>query len=87
MDFWKSQLQGEDVLTLSDLLNRVEKLIEECFPSFFWVVVEVAEIQERGHLYLELVKKEGESIKARIRGIIWSGNVHNIVAPFETVTG
>jgi exodeoxyribonuclease VII large subunit len=88
LDFLVFQPQESEVLTLSDLLAQVQLVVEGYFPSFFWVVAEVAEIQKnRGHVYLELVEREGESVKAKVKGIIWSSRSANVLAFFEEVTG
>lgn len=86
MDFFHLQPEENTVFTLSDLLQEVQAVVEGCFPSSFWVVAEIADLRKRGHIYLELVEKEDDAVKAQIRGIIWSTSA-KIVDMFEEETG
>ncbi|MGC8779108.1 MAG: exodeoxyribonuclease VII large subunit, partial [Candidatus Caldatribacteriaceae bacterium] len=88
LEFLGFQPEESEIFTLSELLTRVQMAMEAYFPSFFWVVAEVAELQKnRGHVYLELVERENESVKARVRGIIWSSRSSSILAIFAEITG
>lgn len=86
MDFFHLQPEENVILTLSDLLEEVQAVVEGYFPSSFWVVAEIANLHRRGHIYLELVEKEDDTLKAQVRGIIWSTSA-KIVDIFEEETG
>ncbi len=76
-------------LTLFELNQKIEGILNEAFPSTLWVVAEVSEmkVNRSGHCYLELVEKEGKKIIARARGIIWSYTYRILQSYFETTTG
>lgn len=88
MEFLNVQPEESEILTLSDLLTQVGCVVEGYFPSFFWVVAEIADLQKnRGHVYLELVEREDESVKAKVKGIIWSSRAAGVLEEFAEQTG
>ncbi|HEX3006354.1 MAG TPA: exodeoxyribonuclease VII large subunit [Bacteroidales bacterium] len=84
---------GEEIVKISLLeLNRTLKEgIQRLFPSGFWVVAEISDMNtnQSGHCYLELIEKsEGsENIVARARATIWSFTFRILKPYFESVTG
>lgn len=56
-------------------------------PSY-WVVAEIGELRlnQKGHCYMELVEKEEDTIRAKIRANIWSYTYRNLSGWFESIT-
>lgn len=76
-------------LSLSELNILIQDVIEGNFMDEIWVVAELAEIRKAssGHCYCELIDKDGDQVKARIRGNIWSFQYQRILSNFFKVTG
>ncbi len=76
-------------LSLYELNQLIgETLAVQLEPSY-WVVAEIGEmrIHRSGHCYMELVEKEGDKIKAKMRATIWSYTWRNLSGWFESLTG
>jgi exodeoxyribonuclease VII large subunit len=78
-------------LTLTELQLIIKDSLYIAFPEMYWVIAEISEIKENysGHCYLELVEKhpEEQSIRARVRGVIWNSRYRFIRTFFENATG
>lgn len=76
-------------LSLLELNNTVKKALEKQLDSSYWVIAEISEIRlnPKGHCYLELVEKEGNSILAKSKGTIWAYTYRNLSTWFEGMTG
>lgn len=78
-------------LTLHNFLIRVKQGIEGSFPSSYWVVGEVNQINSNasGHCYLELIEKQegSSSPKAKCSAAIWRNNYQIIKEEFNRATG
>ncbi len=76
-------------LTLFELNQEIRKTLDQNLKPSYWVVAEIGEmrIAQKGHCYLELVEKEEENIKAKIRANIWSYQFRNLNAWFQSTTG
>ncbi len=77
-------------LTLWQLTNKIKAAIDNSFEAPVWVKAELVKLNlypNSGHCYPELVEKEGNSIKAQIRGNIWRSNFQNIYYKFKQATG
>jgi len=83
-------MPGES-LSLSALLDRVGKALEESFPRPYWIMAEILELRvnTRGHCYMELIEKhpDDESIMARARATIWASRYSMLRPFFESTTG
>ena len=76
-----------EVLSLYELNLLIRNIIEESFPHTFLVTAEIASCDVKNHCYLTLVDKEGDSIRAEVRAVIWAHR-YKVVAPvFERATG
>lgn len=75
-------------LLLSEINNRIRKVLKENFPDAFWVVAEISEmkVNSAGHCYLELIEKDSLSGKtvAKARGNIWAFTFRLLRPYFET---
>ncbi|MDP4222141.1 MAG: exodeoxyribonuclease VII large subunit [Bacteroidota bacterium] len=78
-------------LTLTELQLIIKDSLYIAFPEMYWVIAEISEIKENysGHCYLELVEKhpEEQSIRARVRGVIWNNRYRFLRTFFENATG
>lgn len=61
--------------------------MEESFPHAFLVTAEIASCDVKDHCYLTLVDKEGDSIRAEVRAVIWSHRYNAVAPAFEEATG
>ncbi|MCC8038674.1 MAG: exodeoxyribonuclease VII large subunit [Bacteroidales bacterium] len=77
-----------EVLSLSQLQERVTRLVTNPATQNVWVTAELMDVSTRGHCYMELVEKDdrGKDI-AKIRGIIWASTFARIGAEFYAATG
>lgn len=79
-----------EALTLLQFTRRLAALVAVPSTSNVWVTAELSDVAERGgHCYMELLEKDpsrGVTV-ARMRGIIWAGNYHNLMARFYAATG
>lgn len=74
-------------------LHELCRIIGDCLsnelePSY-WVVAEIGELRlhQKGHCYLEMVEKEGDQIRAKIRATIWSYTYRELASTFTAATG
>jgi exodeoxyribonuclease VII large subunit len=76
-------------ITLTQLTETIKEALTRHLDKSYWVVAEISEIRlnQTGHCYLELIEKEGDLIKSKIKATIWSYNYRNISAWFESLTG
>ena len=78
-------------MSLSALLGKVGKTLEESFPRPYWIMAEILELRvnPRGHCYMELIEKhpDDESIMARARATIWASRYSMLRPFFESATG
>ncbi|MGB3181873.1 MAG: exodeoxyribonuclease VII large subunit [Cyclobacteriaceae bacterium] len=79
----------ESRLTLFELNRLVRNTLDANLEPGYWIVAEIGELRmnQRGHCYMELVEKENDEIKAKIRANIWAYTYRNICGWFESVTG
>ena len=80
----------QDRLTLSELNNYIEQIVDNEFPKSIWVVGEISElnVNSRGHCYIDFIEKDPltNKIIARQRATIWAFQFRLIKAHFENVT-
>lgn len=76
-------------LTLFELNQLVRATLDTHLEPSYWVIAEIGSLQvnQKGHCYMELVQKEEEQIKAKIRATIWSYNYRKLGSWFEGITG
>ncbi len=75
--------------SLFDFLSSVRQFLNRPFFKDAWVSAELAGISSSGagHLYLELVERDGERVLAKTRGTIWANTANRLVAKFAEATG
>ena len=68
----------------------MHKVVERTYPQPYFIKAEILKLNfypHSGHCYPELVEKEGNTIKAEMRAIIWSANYQRINDRFIQITG
>ncbi|HIQ40974.1 MAG TPA: exodeoxyribonuclease VII large subunit, partial [Sulfurivirga caldicuralii] len=80
--------QADTPLSLSQLLQQVEGAIQQRFPTSLWVRAEIAELNQRHHLYLHLVETDerGEEL-ASVRATLWHSQMDSLMGKFQQATG
>ncbi len=76
-------------ITLSDLARYIKEALNKNLAPSYWVVAEIGEmkVNARGHCYLELVEKDEQQVKAKLRAAIWAYDFRNINQWFSKITG
>jgi exodeoxyribonuclease VII large subunit len=78
----------KEQISLSELNHLIKATLEQSMDPFYWVVAEIGEIRlnPRGHCYMELVEKEKEEIRAKIKANIWAFTYRKLSGWFEAIT-
>ena len=76
-------------LSVSQLTEQIRYTLESTLEPLYWVVGELADFRQapQGHVYFELVEKQGNQIQAKIRANLWQFTYRSVAAKFESVTG
>jgi exodeoxyribonuclease VII large subunit len=78
-------------LSLTELQLIIKDSLYMALPGMYWVIAEISDIKENysGHCYLELVEKlpDEQSIRARVKGVIWNNRYRLLKPVFENATG
>ncbi len=76
-------------LSVVQLTTAIQQVLEKELEPLVWVVGELADFRQapQGHVYFELVEKEGNQVQAKIRANLWQFTYRSVAAKFEAVTG
>jgi len=76
-------------ISISQLTEQIRLTLETELEPVYWVVGELADFRQapQGHVYFELVEKEGNQVKAKIRANLWQFTYRTVAAKFQSVTG
>lgn len=76
-------------LSISQLTEQIRLTLENELEPVYWVVGELADFRQapQGHVYFELVEKQGTQVLAKIRSNLWQFTYRTVAAKFESVTG
>ncbi|MDP4905523.1 MAG: exodeoxyribonuclease VII large subunit [Algoriphagus sp.] len=76
-------------LSVVQLTSTIQQVLEKELEPLIWVVGELADFRQapQGHVYFELVEKEGNQVQAKIRANLWQFTFRTVAAKFESVTG
>lgn len=76
-------------LSISQLTEQIKLVLENELQPVYWVVGELADFRQapQGHVYFELVEKQGNQVLAKIRSNLWQFTYRSVAAKFESVTG
>lgn len=78
-------------LTLTQLNRLIKAAINKNLPDMYWVQAETSDVRvnQNGHCYLEFIEKDkqGKSVVAKTRAMIWANTFHLLRAYFENTTG
>ena len=81
----------QEELTLSELSNRIKRMINRTFPDTYWIRAEMSDVRlnTSGHCYLEFVEKHAQSgqLIARMRASVWAKTFYILKPFFERETG
>lgn len=90
METPRETFQDHPVYTLSEIAMSIHRVVERTYPQPYFIKAEVLKLNfypHSGHCYPELVEKEGNSIKAEMRAVIWASNYQRINERFQQITG
>ena len=76
-------------LSVVQLTTAIQQVLEKELEPLVWVVGELADFRQapQGHVYFELVEKQGNQVEAKIRANLWQFTYRSVAAKFEAVTG
>jgi exodeoxyribonuclease VII large subunit len=76
-------------LSISHLTEQIRLTLENELEPVYWVVGELADFRQapQGHVYFELVEKQGNQVQAKIRANLWQFTYRSVAAKFESATG
>lgn len=76
-------------LSISQLTEQIRLTLEQELEPVYWVVGELADFRQapQGHVYFELVEKQGNQVQAKIRANLWQFTYRSVAAKFQSVTG
>lgn len=76
-------------LSVLQLTERIQQVVEQELEPIYWVVGELSDFRQapQGHVYFELVEKQGSQVQAKIRANLWQFTYRSVAAKFESVTG
>jgi len=76
-------------LTLLELNELISEALQSHLEPTYWVIAEIGEmrINQKGHCYMEMVEKDDDEIRAKMRATIWSFTFRNINAWFTKISG
>ena len=68
------ELGKDRVFTISELNERIRSLIKTEFPQYIWVCGEIFRIQDKGHVYIDIVQKQPQTnqVLAQATAIIFN---------------
>lgn len=75
--------------SLSEFNRLVKQTLSGNLSPSYWIIAEIGQIniQAKGHCYLELVEKENNFVKAKMRATIWANSFIKMHQWFISVTG
>jgi len=79
----------QNPLSLSELNQLIRQTLDSNLSPSYWVIAEIGDLKDsvKGHAYLELVEKSGNTLIAKIKANIWSYSYQGIRSRFIATTG
>lgn len=76
-------------ISISQLTEQIRFTLESELEPVYWVVGELADFRQapQGHVYFELVEKQGNQVQAKIRANLWQFTYRSVSVKFQSVTG
>ncbi len=76
-------------LSVLQLTTSIQQVLEKELEPLVWVVGELADFRQapQGHVYFELVEKQGNQVQAKVRANLWQFTYRSVATKFEAVTG
>lgn len=75
------------ILSLYELNQLIRSAIDNAFTRTFLVTAEIVSCDVKNHCYLTLADKDGETIRAEIKAVIWASSFKVIARQFREATG
>ncbi|PIB35476.1 exodeoxyribonuclease VII large subunit [Reichenbachiella sp. 5M10] len=75
--------------SLSEFNLLIKQTLSNHLAPSYWIVAEIGEmnVAQKGHCYMDLVEKENNFIKAKMRATIWSYTFASLHNHFEHIAG
>jgi len=75
--------------SIAELNQLIQATLENELDPVYWVVGEISDFRTapQGHVYFELVEKQGNQVLAKIKANLWQFAYRTVAARFESVTG
>ncbi len=82
-------MNNMQTIALSELQRGIKSTLSEKYAEHLWVHAEIGalNVNASGHCFLELVEKDGMSVKAKMRATIWAFTFRLLKPYFESSTG
>lgn len=76
-------------LSVLQLTTHIQQVLDKELEPLVWVVGELSDFRQapQGHVYFELVEKQGNQVQAKIRANLWQFTYRSVAAKFEAITG
>ncbi|OOG73034.1 exodeoxyribonuclease VII large subunit [Algoriphagus sp. A40] len=76
-------------LSISQLTEQIRLTLENELEPVYWVMGELADFRQapQGHVYFELVEKQGNQVLAKIKANLWQFTYRSVASKFESITG
>lgn len=82
--------RGRKVYSLSQLAQSLQSVISKAYSASYFIRAEIVKLNyypSGGHCFPLLAEKDGDTILAQFRGVIWSSNYQYIQKRFSKITG
>ncbi len=81
--------KNKKIYTLLDVSESLKQVLARNYTKDFYVKAEIGKLNyypHSGHCYPDLVHKQGQAVKAQIRGMIWAHDYAKIASKFIEIT-
>ncbi len=82
------QILDKTVFSLSEVGRSIRKTLQDRYKGSYWIRAELNKLNhygQSGHCFPELVEKEGETVRAQMRAVLWRDDFAAINAKFLEV--
>ncbi len=85
---WLPNSEVDNILTLNELLLKVQQTVSEQHNDCYWVRAEVVSLTKHNHIYMELSEhtQDGNEV-AKIRATLWNYRAEKLLEYFFAITG
>ena len=82
------QIHDKTVFSLSEVGKSIQKTLQDRYKGSYWIRAELNKLHyygQSGHCFPELLEKEGETVRAKMRAVLWKDDFTAIDAKFREV--